>query len=394
MKKRLLLVVLISFATIWGFAQENAGEASFNKWSIDAGIGLTKPYRNFDAGYYAATPDFLATEIGLRYMINEFFGLKFGFGYNQFTEGKNSLDFQTSEYRLDLQGVMNVGRVLQFENWTKTFNLLAHGGFGVGKMDYDLASDVDDYVGNVIGGLTAQVKLSPRVALNLDGSAFVNIRQQPSFNGNGPGNGKNLGTVFNGTVGLSIYLGKNKTHADWYLRGDEKYNALNSRVSALDSRVKAVEDESAKARDLAKTQGDVEELSKRVAALSDKEPGGGNYDEFVKKLVNDGYANIYFDFNSSVVKGANASTLGFIRTYLQKNPGAKLDVLGYADEIGPEDYNQKLSQRRADAAVKVLVESGIDGSRLNAVGKGEDTSVNKNSSEARQLARRVSFVVK
>ncbi|WP_163714034.1 OmpA family protein [Mangrovibacterium lignilyticum] len=393
MKKKFLLVAIIAFASTWAYSQDSSDfEAKFNKWSIDAGVGLTKPYRNFTPGYWSPTPGFLATEIGARYMMSETFGMKLGFGYNQFQEADESMDFKSNYYRLDLEGVLNLGRLMNFETWTNTLGLLAHGGVGVGMLDYKRTGWSDDYVGNVMGGVTAQVKLSDRIALNFDGTAMANVRQQAGFDG-GPGNSYNTGIVFNGTVGLSIYLGKNSSHADWYLRDDAKYQVLDSKIAALDQRVKTLEDTSAAKSDLDKTQGDVDQLSKDVDALKNA-PAPDNYDDFVKKLVNDGYISVYFDFNSTKVQGASANSVNFMKAYLSKNTSAKVEVQGYADELGSDDYNQKLSQKRADAVVKLLTEAGIDGARLSAVGNGKDTSVDKSSTQARQLARRATFIVK
>ena len=79
---------------------------------------------------------------------------------------------------------------------------------------------------------------------------------------------------------------------------------------------------------------------------------------------------------------------------MKKNPGVNVEIKGYADELGPEDYNMKLSERRAKSVYDLLVASGVDASRLSYKGYGEDTSVDKSSADARQMARRASFEVK
>lgn len=53
----------------------------------------------------------------------------------------------------------------------------------------------------------------------------------------------------------------------------------------------------------------------------------------------------------------------------------------------------RLSERRAKAVYDIIVAAGIEASRLSYKGYGEDTSVDKNSADARQLARRTSFQV-
>ena len=81
-------------------------------------------------------------------------------------------------------------------------------------------------------------------------------------------------------------------------------------------------------------------------------------------------------------------------TYLRNNPTASVDIIGHADEIGQSPYNDKLSASRANSVKVVLLKAGIDASRLNIVAEGEDTSVDKTSTGARKLVRRVTFRVK
>lgn len=52
-----------------------------------------------------------------------------------------------------------------------------------------------------------------------------------------------------------------------------------------------------------------------------------------------------------------------------------ITITGYTDRLGSEKYNQKLSERRANAVRDYLVSKGIDGSRLKAVGRGEENPV-------------------
>jgi OOP family OmpA-OmpF porin len=65
-------------------------------------------------------------------------------------------------------------------------------------------------------------------------------------------------------------------------------------------------------------------------------------------------------------------------------------VEGHTDSVGNDDYNQKLSQRRADAVRKYLVDKGIAGARLTATGLGETQPVADNgTADGRAQNRRV-----
>jgi OOP family OmpA-OmpF porin len=81
--------------------------------------------------------------------------------------------------------------------------------------------------------------------------------------------------------------------------------------------------------------------------------------------------NKTFGFNSATVI-TPAPQLDEIAAALQADPSiTNVDITGYTDRLGSPKYNQKLSERRANAVRDYLVGKGIDGSRLRAVGKGE-----------------------
>jgi len=390
MKKGIFLILLMSFITISSFAQENTEKSDFNKWSIDFGAGMNKAYRNFDAGYGSATPGFWSGTIGARYMINEYFGLRAGFGYDSFDENDDSKSFDSDEYNFDLQGVINMGRILNFHNWTNTLNLLAHGGLGVGIGEY--GDNDSEWVGYPVAGITGEIKLSPKISLFGDASAQMNFRQNAAFDG-GAGNNDNLGGIFRGTIGLSISLGKQNQRADFYYydNRDAQLTSLKDQINALSYKV---DNNSGKINDNKNTsdelQSDVDELTKRVDAI--KNMSASDYDDIAAELINNGLVNIYFKFNSTIVESSSTNNVAFLKNYMEKNPDAKVTLLGFADEKGTSEYNQILSQKRADVVAKLLQNSGIDASKIKAEGKGE-FSIDPNSSDARKIARKVSFSI-
>uniref|UniRef100_UPI0030C7DD3D OmpA family protein n=2 Tax=Nonlabens TaxID=363408 RepID=UPI0030C7DD3D len=115
--------------------------------------------------------------------------------------------------------------------------------------------------------------------------------------------------------------------------------------------------------------------------------------DLVKKLINEGYVNVYFQFNSTKPTTYSLGALNTIVQYMKDHPSATATLTGYADEIGSPEYNKQLSERRAKMVNDVMVAAGIDASRLTVNGDGEDASVDKNSAQARQMVRRVTFRV-
>jgi outer membrane protein OmpA-like peptidoglycan-associated protein len=71
-----------------------------------------------------------------------------------------------------------------------------------------------------------------------------------------------------------------------------------------------------------------------------------------------------------------------------------LTVVGHTDNVGSNDYNQKLSERRAHSVAEHLESKRVNGMRLALAGKGETQPITSNASEAgRQANRRVEIYV-
>ncbi|MFO1519571.1 MAG: OmpA family protein [bacterium] len=112
-----------------------------------------------------------------------------------------------------------------------------------------------------------------------------------------------------------------------------------------------------------------------------------------KKIVID--QMVHFDFNKYNIKKDSYQILDDVASILQKNPQIKrVKVEGNTDSIGSDAYNQKLSQRRAEAVVDYLVNKGISRARLEPVGYGKSRPIATNKTAAgRAQNRRTEFNV-
>lgn len=87
--------------------------------------------------------------------------------------------------------------------------------------------------------------------------------------------------------------------------------------------------------------------------------------------------NILYDFDKSNIRPDAALILDNVVSVMQINPSLRIELSSHTDSRGNDNYNMKLSQRRADAAVEYLVSRGISRSRLVSKGYGESRLVNK-----------------
>ena len=101
--------------------------------------------------------------------------------------------------------------------------------------------------------------------------------------------------------------------------------------------------------------------------------------------------NVEFDFDKAVVKKQYYNEINELATVLKKYPDLKIAIEGHTDNIGTTAYNEKLSQRRAEAVMNYLIkQSEIDAARLSAKGYGETRPIASNATKAgRQKNRRV-----
>ena len=84
------------------------------------------------------------------------------------------------------------------------------------------------------------------------------------------------------------------------------------------------------------------------------------------------FEDVHFDFNESTLKPEAKSVLKRDIQLLKDNPHAKIRVAGYTSASGTEEYNQKLSERRAKAVQEYLISEGvITRDRLSTIGYGE-----------------------
>ena len=408
--------------SIISFAQESDNIKDYNKWTVEIGGGANKAVSPFGAGSYTNTPGFYNLNAGVRYMINNKFGLKVIGNYDRVKNDSKSNHFKADYYRIGLEGVANLGRIMSFEDWTNTIGLLGHAGGGYGLIRSTATKEItgksgffngSDQVGYLTIGLTPQVRISNHVTLSLDAAYSKTMRQDVTWDGNKLEGKRGFdGDFWNFTAGVSYAFGGHKKHADWVSTRSQK-DDLAIRVTEIE-------------RMLVDTDGD------GVADYLDQEPnsapgavvdtrgitidstgngvpdvietyiqqyiqqGNGNTNDnaFLEQMINSEIVTVYFDYNSDIPYSQSLGGLKYVTTYMKANPDAKLEIIGYADPVGGAAYNKQLSSRRSQSVKDILVAEGVNPSNLVIVADGIDKQYDNAPKSSYQLARKVVFRVK
>jgi len=104
--------------------------------------------------------------------------------------------------------------------------------------------------------------------------------------------------------------------------------------------------------------------------------------------------DVLFTTGKADLKLGATDNLNKLVAFLDKYPDRSIAIHGYTDSMGSEDYNQGLSERRADSVKSYLTGQGIGSSRITASGKGRSDPVADNDSAAgRQQNRRVEVII-
>jgi len=99
---------------------------------------------------------------------------------------------------------------------------------------------------------------------------------------------------------------------------------------------------------------------------------------------------INFANDSAEIPTSAYTLLDNYAAFLKRNTNYSAKIVGYTDSIGSASYNQKLSERRANAVMNALIERGVDPKQLSAIGMGELNPVASNDTpEGRAKNRRI-----
>jgi outer membrane protein OmpA-like peptidoglycan-associated protein len=166
--------------------------------------------------------------------------------------------------------------------------------------------------------------------------------------------------------------------------------AARDKAAAVDQQ-RAAEAEADKARQAA-ARAEAEKAELRSQLLNQLNSILQTRDSARGLIVN--MSDVLFDTGSYTLKPGAREKLAKISGILLAHPGLTLQIEGHTDSVGTDDFNQQLSERRADSVRDFLAENGVPASTITAHGFGKTQPVATNdTADGRQRNRRVELVV-
>ncbi|MEX1189358.1 MAG: OmpA family protein [Bacteroidia bacterium] len=104
--------------------------------------------------------------------------------------------------------------------------------------------------------------------------------------------------------------------------------------------------------------------------------------------------NIFFDFDKATLRPSSFRSLSTLLNMMKRYPDMSIEISGHTDNVGTNDYNQKLSENRANVVKEYLVRNGISPKRIGAYGRSFRQPIASNdTNEGRQINRRTEIKI-
>ena len=377
--KKLFLILAAAMMTASVSAQKTTVTANktWDNWYIGFNAGAATPMHKYDVipeavGFFKGFAPTVGVRVGKN--LTTVFGLALDANVFMGSADKSLLNTKTfiDAMNLDLMASFNLMNAFAgYKGEPRTFEIsaLVGGGwshfFGVRKMNTLQAKAALDFAFNLGAKKAWQFYIEPAVIYGLktwggyDG-LFPAFAMNPATNGNKFDSHNGL---FQLTAGIVYKFGNsNGTHnfKIEQLRDQAEIDGLNSKINELRSANEAKDGElAAKDRKIRDLQNALDECNKKPvqtvkpATATNLQP------------------TVLFRQGKSVIDKAQYAPIELIASYMKNHPEAKVEIKGYASPEGSAEFNQKLSEKRAQVVKDTLVKKyKIAADRLSAKGCG------------------------
>jgi OOP family OmpA-OmpF porin len=136
-------------------------------------------------------------------------------------------------------------------------------------------------------------------------------------------------------------------------------------------------------------------MEKQVSKIPEMEEQIVIISETTERMIDLDLKEIEFSLASDVIKPEYYSSIDKVAEVMRENPSYQLEIIGHTDVTGNKEYNTALSEKRANSVRNYLINKGIQGNRISALGRNYFHPVATNQTEeGRKMNRRVEFIVK
>lgn len=339
-----------------------------DNWYVGINAGAATPMQKWgDSGFFKGFAPKLGVRVGKN--LTTVFGLAADADiyFGSKTDSKSMLGTKTfvNAMNLDLLGTFNLMNAFAgYKGEPRSFEIIALGGFGwshqfgVSKVNAINSKIALDFALNLGADKAWQVYIEPAAVFGL-------------WNKNG-----GVGTQFGGddfkfdsrngilqlSAGVNYKFGtSNGTHnfAVQQLRDQAEIDALNAQIN--DARRACDEKCAARDAEIARLKKALQDCENKPAQVVEKKPA----------TVTNLQPTVLFRQGKSTIDAAQYAPIELIAHYMKNHPEAKIEIKGYASPEGKAEFNQKLSEKRAEVVKKVLVKKyKIAADRLTTVGCG------------------------
>lgn len=324
---------------------------------------------------------------------------------------------RTQYNAISILGDVNFSNLLRRVDNKSPFRWALHGYAGIGTIAYkSYRQDPGPYnqtlnfeskpfkLGSLFGQAGAGLKFKINNRFDIEGRLMYVVTGDDEFDGAGVGQtGYNLtedqisDNFFNGTLGVTFKLGKHESHLMWHDPLQEIYyklDVLNDKTDDIEVCKKGDADNDGVCDDWDRQldtpagarvdgagvaldtdlDGVIDLYDKCVTVPGPVENQGCPYPaNTLTGVITDGeriMKGIEFDLDSDRILPSNTPILTQAINYINAS-GSSFKVIGGTDTRGTDEYNQDLSERRANNVKTYLIENGADGNKLEAIGTGE-----------------------
>lgn len=339
----------------------------------------------------------------LEYTVNPLVGLGLEYGYNPYGHPYQLNPTQVGElegrtHDAVIYGSINLANLLipyRTGGWSR-MNVYGNAGVGVGFYQFkqiDASNNVIVDSRNIGDGVpqTVMGKAAFNLEYNISNTfalgGAINYRYYDRTNLGGDNMYRGFSDALTATIGLRVKFGAN----------GNKQHARNISICEYYPTPAPVVIEKIVKDNTVETMNRLTKLEAENAALYQRIKNLENDSIFVTRFSNDNvvasFRNIEFEFGSDRLSRDSYATLDQIaETLKDNNNNVRLNVSGYTDYVGTEEFNKQLSLDRANAVKAYMLTKNVPASRITIKGYGESNPIGTNETEeGRQKNRRVEF---